>query len=577
MRWNRHTPRDEVAHRYAEQFSISPLTAQILLNRGVTSPEAMRRFLHPTLNQLNDSWLLRDMRPAVERIERALRAGERVHVHGDYDVDGLSATALLYLALSGLGADVHAITVQRHDAAIGLSVESLRRDHLPQRPGLIITADCGSTNLEAIGEAAGAGIDVIVVDHHQLGDRRPDCVALLNPHQEGCAFPFKSLAAVGVAYHLVHALQDHLRQQPDAWPVLPLAQYVDIVALGTVADVVPLVDDNRIFVQEGLKTIRSARRPGICALMRSARLLGDSRQSDWSDRINARTIGYRLAPLINAAGRMGDASRCVELLATDSYRVAVQIADDLVRINQERQACEREILREAMAMADLQVEAGNQVVVVAREAWHPGVLGIVASRLVERTNRPAIVAAIDCNGIARGSIRSPHGINMLDALDACRDLLETWGGHPVAAGLQLRSDRLEAFTVAVNDAVRRSLPDGTCPERCIDVDATVAFDDLNDDLLRQFECLAPFGVGNPEPVLEAVNVTPIQTRVQGSTLRVRLRQGHLVASAVGYGMSTRAVDFGRPVDVLFSPRTSPDPERRRMDIYLRDARVRGAT
>ena len=573
MRWNHHPELDAEAQQLARRFDIHPLTMRVMLNRGIRDEQDVRRFLMPHLENLRDPFLFKDMDRAVARIREALVRGERIHIHGDYDVDGLSSTSVLLLTLRGLQANVHYTIAQRGDSVVGLSLEALERDHLPELPSLIITADCGSTNGDAIDAARARGVDVIVVDHHQLGDERPDCVALLNPHQPGCAYPFKNLAAVGVAYHLARALDMYLREDDRPWPSLPLKEYMDIVALGTIADVVPILDDNRIFVREGLKLICAARRPGICALMRSARVIQEGRDDSWADRVNTRTIGYRIAPLINAAGRMGDASRCVELLTTDTYRVAVRISEELVELNGERQRCEREILAEASELADIACESGDEVIVLAKRHWHPGVLGIVASRLVERLNRPAIIAAIDAQGVARGSVRSPERVNMLDALNACSSMLETWGGHPLAAGLQVREGNWEAFARQVNDVVRGGLPESGRPDRRIDIDAVVDLRYLDDAFLRQIAMLAPFGVGNPEPILEARNVQPMQPRLQNGTLRVRLRQGAQIAFATGYGLSRAMCLMRDPVDVLFSPRAPRDEVTTGMTVTLHDVKA----
>lgn len=573
MRWNHYPELDAEAIHLARRFDVHPLTMRVMLNRGIREEEEVQRFLVPELKQLRDPFLFKDMDRAVERIKQALVNRERIHIHGDYDVDGLSATSVLLLTLRRLGADVHYSIAQRGDSVVGLSLESLDRDHLPSLPTLIITADCGSTNGDAIDAAKARGVDVIVVDHHQLGSERPDCVALLNPHQPGCNYPFKNLAAVGVAYHLSRALDIYLQKDDRHWPILPLPEYMDIVALGTVADVVPILDDNRIFVREGLRLICSARRPGICALMRSARIIQEGRNDSWVERVNARTIGYRIAPLINAAGRMGDASRCVELLTTDTYRVAVKIGEELVALNSERQRCEREILLEASELADQACDRGDEVIVLAKEHWHPGVLGIVASRLVERLNRPAIIASIDAHGVARGSVRSPDRINMLDALNACSEYLETWGGHPLAAGLQVKADNWSQFVRRVNEVVRGDLPESGRPDRRIDVDAVVDLRHLDETFLRQISLLAPFGVGNPEPILEARNVQPMQARMQNGTLRVRLRQGGQIALATGYGLSRALGLLREPVDVLFSPRAPREDGNPSMAITLHDVKA----
>lgn len=573
MRWNHFADDDAEIVALANKLNVHPLAIQVMLNRGLRTSEDMSRFLSPNLEFLPDPFLFKDMEHAVVRVRQALLRKERVHIHGDYDVDGLSATSVLYLGLKALGVDVHYYVAQRGDSEVGLSATALARDHYPNHPHLIITADCGSTSVDTIAEVQSRGIDVIVVDHHQLGDERPACVALLNPHQEGCSYPFKSLAAVGVAYHFMRALDRYMQADNEyRWPPLPLRDYLDLVALGTVADVVPILEDNRIFVRKGLEDIASARRPGICALMRQAHVLG-GRGAHIARAITTRTIGYRIAPLINAAGRMGDANRCVELLTTDAYRVAVKIAEQLVSLNEERQAAEKEILKEATMMADDACARGDEVIALALPHWHPGVLGIVASRLMERTNRPAIVASINKDGLARGSVRSPERVNMLEALEACDGLLEAWGGHPRAAGLQALASNWEEFRIAVNQVVKKGLPEDGRPLRRINVDATVDLNAVDQHLIEQIGLLAPFGTGNPEPILEARRVVPHKAHIKNGRLRVRVRQGTRTAQAAGYGLTDVISLLEAPVDILFSPRLTVHGTVTSVFLTLHDVRA----
>jgi single-stranded-DNA-specific exonuclease len=498
--------------------------------------------------------------------------GERIHVHGDYDVDGISATSVLVLGLRTLGADVHYHIVQRGDGAVGLGLTSLMRDHVPHSPNLLITADCGTSNLEAIDEAGRRDIDVIVVDHHVPGANLPKCVAILNPQMPRSGFPFSQLAAVGVAFNLMAALDHFLdREDTGRWPRLPLALMADIVALGTVADLVPLVDENRVFVSAGLKLIRGARRPGICALMNCANLLhDDSGRSDSVDAINARTIGYRIAPLLNAAGRMDDARKCVELLVADSFRSADIIARELVQWNQKRQQAEREVLEQAIAEAETRVAAQDRALILFSPTWHPGVLGIVASRLVERFSRPVAVLSIDPNGLAKGSIRSPEGVDMLRALAKCRDLLETHGGHKLAAGVALKAHRLPEFRERVQVALADQLVNGALPSRCLEVDALVDLATIDRDWVTELDALAPFGAGNAEPVFEARNVVAQHPRVVGNGVRFRLRAAQRVCDAVAVGAAHRIDDFKRPVSIAFTPRVARRGDESAIELVIRD-------
>jgi single-stranded-DNA-specific exonuclease len=566
MQWKRHTTRERSASHYARECGIHELTAQCLLNRGINGIERIESFLHGTIEQVDDPFLMRNMDAAVRRIRRALTRRERIHIHGDYDVDGVSSTAVLMLGLRAVGADVHYHIVNRNDSSVGLGVQSLHRDHLPHKPALIITADCGTSNLAAIEQAAAHGVDVIVVDHHVPGPRLPKCAALLNPMQPRCEYPFKQFAAVGVAYNLIVALDRFLQRDGGEWPEIQHHQLLDLVALGTISDLVPLVGPNRVYAREGLELLKGARRPGICALMRSARLLRGG-----SDTVNARTVGFRLAPLLNAAGRMDDANKCVELLITDSYRSADSVSRELQEANLLRQQCEREVLQHALTIAEALVADDAPVVVLAERTWHPGVLGIVASRLVERYHRPCVVTSVTEDGTAKGSIRSPDGIDMLDALHQCRDLLDTYGGHKVAAGVAFPVVGLDDLRRRLGVAVRSQLPNGNLLERSVHVDATVDFEQLDRSQVRELETLSPFGASNPEPVFEAQGVHVLQMRqLHGGHVRLRLKQGNRTLEAYGYGMGKRVAELRRGGRFLFTPRIVGAPEDESVELVLRD-------
>ena len=573
MQWKHHSTQPDEVAAASRALGVSELTAQCILNRGVSGIEAMTAFLRPDIGRLHDPFLLKNMDAAVRRIRRSIVRGERIHVHGDYDVDGITSTSVLVIGLRTLGADVHYHIVQRGDGAIGLGLTSLMRDHIPKRPKLIITADCGTSNHEAIDEANRHGIDVIVVDHHVPGATLPKCAALLNPQLPRSAFPFHQLAAVGVAYNLMVALDTFVaREDAGRWPRMPLREMADILALGTVADLVPLVDENRSFVAEGLKLIRGARRPGICALMSCANLLGDESTGEGPEPITARTIGYRIAPLLNAAGRMDDASKCVELLIADNFKAADQIARELVQWNQKRQVTEREVLDEAMAEAARRVTAGDATIILASANWHPGVLGIVASRIVERFQRPVAVLSIDVNGLAKGSVRSPGSVDMLRVLAKCRDLLETHGGHKLAAGVALKAVRLDEFRERVQVAIQEQLEDGKLPGRSIEIDATVDLNELTREMVVELEALAPFGAGNAEPVFEARRVQVMQPRVVGNAIRFKVRIGGRSFDAIAIGSAARIDEVKGTLSIAFTPRAARRGDEQGVELLIRDFR-----
>mgnify|MGYP002619955593 CR=1 FL=1 len=579
MRWKRQTVCPRLTDTIHKALNVHPVTAQLLVARGVATADCARRFLKPGLEDLADPYLLPDMEAAVERLHRAIRQGERVHIHGDYDVDGITSTSVLTLALRAFGADVHPTIAVRGDGEVGLSVVSYQRDHAPHRPSLLITADCGSSNHEALGAAARDGVDVVVVDHHQMPAVAPPCHALLNPVRAESRYPFAALAAVGVAFHLVRALT--MRMERDGGPpALRLDTLTDLVALGTVADVVPLVSDNRVFVRVGLEHMRAARRPGLCALLRAARLLRtDAREPSPTDGLNPRSIGFRVAPLLNAAGRMGNANLCVDLLTTTSYRDADVIVRSLEATNAERQRCEKRIQQEALELAETQRAAGKAALFLVQEHWHPGVLGIVASRLAERFHMPAVVATYDESGVAKGSVRSPEQVDMLEALASADAWLTTYGGHRVAAGLSFPIAHHDAIEEAIDRSVRaqREANASALGDRAWRVDGELPLHTLNDHLVEEFTKLAPFGAGHDEPVFVAYGVQPLQSRdFPGNQVRARLRSRGLVWDAIGYGLAGRAHLADPRVDILFSPRLRTKTRGiQRIELLLHEVKPSG--
>ncbi|MEZ4460379.1 MAG: single-stranded-DNA-specific exonuclease RecJ [bacterium] len=407
------------AESFVKELGISPVTARILYRRGLRDLESIDAFLNPSLKHLHDPFLMKGMRRAVKEVLRSIDVGEQIVVHGDYDVDGICSVSVLYGFLKELGANVDYFVPQRSQDGYGLNIETVRRFHT-QGYKLIITTDCGISNNDEIRLARQLGMRVVVVDHHTVPDVLPPANAILNPLQKDCAFPFKGLAAVGVTFNFVIALRSELRKR-GIFKLIPepdLKRFLDLVALGTVADVVPLVDENRIFVRLGLEELAARRRAGVSALMdRAAIEVGP---------VTTRTISFRLAPRLNAAGRMADASICVELLTTSSYARATEIAEELETLNKARQREEREILGSAYAQAESQVLDNRRVLVVSGVDWNRGVLGIVASRLMERYHRPAILVGVE-DGFAKGSARSIQGVNVIDVLSQASDCLASFG------------------------------------------------------------------------------------------------------------------------------------------------------
>ncbi len=560
------TPKEREAE-WVQALEVHPLTARILLRRGFTDLDGAYRFLNPSLKEMHDPFLMKDMEEAVRQVLTAIDRGEKILIYGDYDVDGVCSVSLLYQFLRQLGARVDYYVPLRDQDGYGLNAESVRRA-VDQGVDLVITTDCGISNVEEIKLARRLGLRVVVVDHHTVPDELPPAQALLNPLRSDCPFPFTDLAAVGVTFYLLVALRSRLRElgvfkhipEPD------LREYLDLVALGTVADVVPLTDVNRTFVRHGLDVLGSRRRAGVSALMERARVDGG--------RVTPQTISFRLAPRINAAGRMGDASMCVELLTTESYARAIELARHLEKLNDRRQDQEQEILDKVLPCAEEQMAQGRKMLVVAGRQWHRGVLGIVASRLVERYHRPAVLVGIDEDGLAKGSVRSIHGIDVIEILGEGADLLETYGGHVAAAGLTVREEQIEALRDRLDKALTAVLEEGRLPRPRLRIDCEVALSELDADFGGDLARLGPFGTGNREPILLCRESKASRVRVVGKNhLKARFRDGSGVLDGIGFSMAEERGLLNDRVSVAFVPRFATFRGRTRLEMHIRGLRA----
>jgi single-stranded-DNA-specific exonuclease len=548
--------------KFVTELDISPVTARILYRRGMRDIAEVDAFLNPTLKHLHDPFLMKGMRRAVREVLRSIDSGERIVVHGDYDVDGICSVGVLYGFLKELGADVHYYIPQRSQDGYGLNVDTVRQFHT-EGVDLIITTDCGISNHSEIKVARTLGMRVVVVDHHTIPDVLPNAHAILNPLQTDCKFPFKGLAAVGVTFNYVIGIRSELRKR-GIFKLIPepdLKQYLDLVALGTVADVVPLVDENRIFVRLGLEVLAARRRAGVSALMdRAAVEVGP---------ITTRTIGFRLAPRLNAAGRMADASICVELLTTTSYGRATEIAEELESLNKARQGEEREILDSAYEQAATQAAVNRRILVVFGHDWNRGVLGIVASRLMERYHRPAILMGVE-GGFAKGSARSIQGINVVDVLSNASDCLTSFGGHSSAAGLSLQEDQLDRFQVLVDEAMDNLFAKGPMPQPRLEIDAIVSLGEVDEKFQSDLALLAPFGAGHPEPLLMTEKSRAVSVKVVGNKhLRVRFRDETGSMDGFGFAMGDEVGTLDGAVAIAFIPRFAYSGTRSRLEIQIK--------
>lgn len=552
------------ARLLAERLGLRHLTAQLLINRGVKDEQEARRFLDPRLNDLRPPegpLPMAGFALAVERLKRAVLDREVIGIFGDYDVDGITTCALLTDFLNRAGANVSPRVARRGDgygfgkadaydlAAVGCS--------------LIVTGDCGTSDHETLTLCRGMGIDVIVVDHHQVPERPPEALALLNPHQPGCAFPFKGLASVGVAFYLAAALRTRLRTA--GWPHLPdLRDFLDLVAVGTIADLAPLSDENRVLVHAGLKELKRCQRPGLRALCEIVGL--DEGASCASD------VAFRLAPRLNAPGRLGDASEALSLLIETDQRKARQHAEACNEMNTKRQAVQEGVLREAKAQVEEQLQAGDPaVLVVGAQGWHAGVVGIVAAKLVDVYNRPAVVIAFE-EEVGRGSARTAQKFHMYQGLQAAAPLLLRFGGHAAAAGLSLHMSNLDALRETLCSAYRQQL--GSVPPTSETlVDALVSLDEVDERLAQEMTLLEPFGVGNTEPLFLLRDAELVRHRVVGSGhLQITLRTGHTVRDAIGFGLGGKANELlsGAKLQVTFVPQIDTHRGLRKVRLRVRN-------
>lgn len=527
-RWILKQADEEIVGRQSEQAKISPLLARLLVLRGLADLGSAKTYLSSSLrSDLPSPFAMTDMEPAVERIVHAIRQQQLIGIWGDYDVDGTTGASVLVSFLREIGAEPIYHVPHRIEEGYGLNIEGLRR--LRERgASLVVTVDCGISNAAEIDAARDFGLDVVVVDHHQPPDELPPAVAVINPHRRDCAFPDKGLCAAGLAFYLVIGLRAKLREigwfiasgEPDVRP------YLDIVTLGTIADMVPLKGVNRTLIRRGLWELGGSTRPGVVALKQVANIA--------PGEMTAGQVGFQLGPRINAAGRVDYAIKVVELLTTQSSEVALRIAQELDAHNRERRAIEAEVLEQVLTQAQARFDGTMpHSLVLGGEGWHPGVLGIVASRIVERFYRPTVVIGFD-GGKGKGSARSIRGFHMVEGFRRCAEHLEKFGGHEHAGGLSIKETNFEFFATAFENVARELLqPSDLLP--LLEVDASLKFSQIGIPLLRELEALKPFGVGNPEPLFMTEGVEVCDRRPFSAGVRFHFRNDGRVIGAVAFG------------------------------------------
>lgn len=565
-KWQMKEGAEELVQRLAADARIPALLARLLVVRGISDPDGVKSFLAPKLTGLSDPMLLKGMPEAVERLVAARANNETVCIHGDYDVDGMTAVALLVSFLSAVGIKAEYVIPLRLEEGYGLSADGVDAA-VALGARVLVTVDCGITSVNEAAYCREKGIGLIITDHHTPGPELPDALAVINPLQPGCNSSYRELAGVGLAFKLAIALRSRLRSEGafEGGVEPNLREYLDLVALGTIADLVPLTGENRILTAHGLQELTNTGRVGIRELKGVSAVTG---------QVSASDVGFRLAPRLNATGRLDDARRGVDLLLAKEREPASCAAAELDAANRERQEIEREILKDVLSTVRNEPGmAGRRSIVVASEKWHPGVIGIVASRVVEAYHRPVILISLQ-DGVGKGSGRSIPGLHLHDALLACGEHLQKFGGHRQAAGLTVSEDTLEAFVKSFDEVVAGRLTEEDLTP-VLHIDALLTPEQVTRELLELTAAMRPFGMGNPEPVFMLQGVEVQQARVlKESHLKAKLSAGGIVFDAIGFGMASGAV-AGDIVDIAFAVELNVWNGRESLQLRLKDIRISG--
>jgi single-stranded-DNA-specific exonuclease len=542
----------------ARQLPVPTAIAQVLVNRGYREAATAEAFLNPQLRQLGDPFELPDMTPAVERILAAIQLRECIVIYGDYDVDGLTSSALLVRVLCAAGATVKNFLPHRLDEGYGLSPDGLTRCLKECEPRLIIAVDCGTSSAIEITGLKRDGIDCIVVDHHTPPAQLPDCIAVINPKRERQRRPWSDLASVGLAFRLARGL---LKRDPKLADTIDLREHLDLVAIGTVADIVPLTGENRILVKAGLERLPATTKPGLRSLMEIAHVAG---------AVNPYHIGFRIGPRLNAAGRLADAMAALELLLTEDSARAMELAKSLDAHNAERQRVEERIVEEAIAMA--RGFAADRVLVLANDGWHVGVIGIVASRVLQQFYRPTVVIGLG-EGLGKGSCRSIAGFSIVEALQTCAPMLEKFGGHEMAAGLSIRPGNIDGFRRALNlHAASVLREEDLSPRLCID--AVVRLNELDHEFFEALKRLEPCGPENPSPLFAAQDLRlKGPPRIVGKNhLKFDVTDGDTTIEAVWWGMAGVELPTSA-FELAFSPEINEYRGVENVQLRIKDVRT----
>ena len=565
--WTEPERNQKAEEMLVRELRVHPLTARLLCNRGLTDPAAADAFLRPDLKQLHDPFGLPDMDKAAHRIQDAIAGGETIFIHGDYDVDGVTSTALYVRALTALGAKlVYRIPHRKND---GYDIKVPAIDWAKEQGAtLVITSDCGIQAREAVAHANSLGLTVIITDHHEPGETLPAAYAVVNPHRHDSTYPFSDLAGVGVAFKTMQAV---VRLMEPTHENAFIQKFLDLVACGTVADVMPLLGENRIFAYFGLKQLATTRKVGLRALLEGAGI-------DTSKPLSAESVGFGIGPRINAVGRLDDAALALDLMLTRDPEEARLLVEKMNAFNVERQVTQRLILEEAIKIVESRDLDQTRVLVVAAPGWNAGVVGIVAGKLVEAYYRPAIVIGVsDDETRGKGSARSVAGFDMFQGMQICRDLLESCGGHEMAAGLSLTMTNLEAFEAKINAHAFATMTEQDLIPR-ITHDGLIEPGDLSLSLLEEWARFAPFGQKNPEPRFASLDLKICEAKRIGkdmSHLKMRVRSAEMPPTdcvAWGQGDWADRVGPGDKLEAVYTPQINEWNGRRLLQLNVKDLR-----
>lgn len=550
------------AQSLADEIHVPPVIANILSNREINDADTAKQFLSKSKSGIHHPFLLKDAEKAAERIQQAIQKNENVVIYGDYDVDGITSSAILFKFLKSLGLNVSYYIPNRVDEGYGINIlalQKIRKDGAT----LMITVDCGITAVGEVEFAKTLGLDIIITDHHTCKDEIPRALAVINPKQPDCNYPFKDLAGVGVAFKFILAIVLKLGLNASQY----FDEFIDIVSIGTIADVVSLTGENRLFVSQGLKKLQTTDNVGIRALFEIAGIADKP--------LTAGTISFTIAPRINAAGRVGSATMAVELLVTTSVEKAQEIASMLDDENHQRQQTEQEILKDALDIIEaMEKPEEKKVFVLAKEDWHHGVIGIVASRITDKFYKPTILISLN-DKLGKGSGRSVKGFNIFDALTHCSDCLLKYGGHELAAGLGLSSDSIEDFDAKINAYANTVMTEETLTPY-INIDAVLQLSDLTLQSADMLSMLEPFGMGNPQPIFAIMNTTLHSVRKigNGKHCKISVTKSGRQAEFVGFNMSEVAESFkiGTNLDLAFTIDSNIYRGTKQLQLILKDVR-----